>query len=58
MGVRWYDLTRTDKFMTVIPNAVNDYFPVRTPQEKNKYFPIPQNELNANIKLEQNDPWK
>jgi hypothetical protein len=57
-GDRWYDLTRTDRFMTVIPLAVNDYFPQRTPQLKNKYFPIPQNELNANIKLAQNDPWK
>lgn len=57
-GDRWYDLTRTDKFMTVIPSAVSDYYPVRTPQPKNKYFPIPQDELNANTLLTQNDPWK
>ncbi|AYB31570.1 RagB/SusD family nutrient uptake outer membrane protein [Chryseolinea soli] len=57
-GDRWYDLTRTDKFMTVIPLAVSDYYPVRTPQPKNKYFPIPQDELNANTLLTQNDPWK
>jgi hypothetical protein len=57
-GDRWYDLTRTDKFLTVIPTAVNDVFPVRTPQPKHKYFPIPQDELNANPQLQQNDPWK
>lgn len=57
-GDRWYDLTRTDKFLTVIPMAVNDVFPVRTPQPKHKYFPIPQDELNANPTLQQNDPWK
>ena len=57
-GDRWYDLTRTDKFLTVIPAAVNDVFPVRTPQPKHKYFPIPQDELNANPQLRQNDPWK
>lgn len=57
-GDRWYDLTRTDKFMEVIPAAVSEYYPVRSPQPKNKYFPIPQDELNANTLLEQNDPWK
>lgn len=57
-GDRWYDLTRTDKFMTVIPNAVNDVYPERKPQAKHKYFPIPQDEINANPKLQQNDPWK
>jgi hypothetical protein len=56
-GDRWYDLTRTDKFLTVIPTAVNDVFPVRTPQPRHKYFPIPQDELNANPQLQQNDPW-
>ncbi|HTF19294.1 MAG TPA: RagB/SusD family nutrient uptake outer membrane protein [Chryseolinea sp.] len=57
-GDRWYDLTRTDTFIDVIPLAVSDYYPVRTPQPKNKYFPIPQDELNANTLLVQNDPWK
>ncbi|MBA4055333.1 MAG: RagB/SusD family nutrient uptake outer membrane protein [Marivirga sp.] len=56
-GDRWYDLTRTDKFLNVIPTAVNDVFPVRTPQAKNKFFPIPQDELNANPAIQQNDPW-
>ncbi|RAJ95826.1 putative outer membrane starch-binding protein [Larkinella arboricola] len=57
-GDRWYDLTRTGKFLTVIPKAVNDVYPVRNVQPKNRYFPIPQDELNANPKLEQNPEWK
>ncbi|GAB3332552.1 RagB/SusD family nutrient uptake outer membrane protein [Larkinella ripae] len=57
-GDRWYDLTRTGKFLTVIPKAVNDVYPVRNVTAKNKYFPIPQDELNANPKLEQNPDWK
>ncbi|MGC3945812.1 MAG: RagB/SusD family nutrient uptake outer membrane protein [Chryseolinea sp.] len=57
-GDRWYDLSRTNTFMDVIPLAVSDYYPVRSPQPKNRYFPIPQDELNANTLLEQNDPWK
>ncbi len=57
-GDRWYDLTRTGTFLSVIPNAVNDIYPVRVPLARNKYFPIPQEELNANPDLVQNDPWK
>lgn len=57
-GDRWYDLTRTNKFLTVIPTAVNADYPVRTPAAKNKYFPIPQVEINANPLLEQNPDWK
>ncbi|RXK86197.1 RagB/SusD family nutrient uptake outer membrane protein [Filimonas effusa] len=57
-GDRWYDLTRTGKFLTVIPAAVNDVYPVRAPQAKHKYFPIPQDEINANVSIQQNDPWK
>jgi hypothetical protein len=57
-GDRWYDLTRTNKFLTVIPTAVNADYPVRTPAAKHKYFPIPQVEINANPLLEQNDGWK
>lgn len=57
-GDRWYDLTRTNKFLTVIPTAVNADYPVRTPAAKNKYFPIPQVEINANPMLTQNDDWK
>ncbi|UFH53522.1 RagB/SusD family nutrient uptake outer membrane protein [Spirosoma sp. KNUC1025] len=57
-GDRWYDLTRTGKYLTVIPKAVNTVYPTRPIQTKNKYFPIPQDELNANPKLDQNPDWK
>lgn len=57
-GDRWYDLTRTGKFLTVIPTAVNADYPERTVTARNKYFPIPQVEINANPKLEQNSDWK
>lgn len=57
-GDRWYDLTRTNTFMQVIPKAVNDVFPTRIPQERNRYFPIPQDEINANNLLEQNPEWQ
>lgn len=56
-GDRWYDLTRTDKFLEVIPNAVNDVYPERNVQAKNKWFPIPQDEINANPELVQNPDW-
>lgn len=57
-GDRWYDLSRTGKFLTIIPAAVNDVYTVRNVQAKHKYFPIPQLEINANPKLEQNPDWK
>jgi hypothetical protein len=57
-GDRWYDLTRTNKFLTAIPIAVNADYPARIVTTKNKYFPIPQVEINANPALTQNDAWK
>jgi hypothetical protein len=57
-GDRWYDLTRTNTFMQVIPTAVNDVYPTRTVQPKHRYFPIPQDEINANNKIVQNSDWK
>ncbi|AKD58067.1 RagB/SusD family nutrient uptake outer membrane protein [Spirosoma radiotolerans] len=57
-GDRWYDLTRTGKYMTALTSAVNSVYPSRPVQAKNKYFPIPQDELNANLKLVQNADWK
>lgn len=57
-GDRWYDLSRTGLFLTTIPTAVNDVYPTRNIQAKHKYFPIPQLEVNANTKLEQNPDWK
>lgn len=56
-GDRWYDLTRTGKFLEVIPHAVNDVYPERNVQPKNRYFPIPQDEINANPELTQNPDW-
>ena len=57
-GDRWYDLTRTNTFMTVIPKATNEVYPTRMPQPKNRYFPIPQDELNANPQVQQNPAWQ
>lgn len=57
-GDRWYDLTRTNTYLQVIPSAVNDVYPTRTPQKKHRFFPIPLDEINANPKLEQNSDWK
>ncbi|GAA4343587.1 RagB/SusD family nutrient uptake outer membrane protein [Flaviaesturariibacter amylovorans] len=57
-GDRWYDLTRTGKFLAVIPTAINSVFPVRTPLAKHRFFPLPQDEVNANPKLEQNPDWR
>jgi hypothetical protein len=56
-GDRWYDLTRTNTFMTKIPQAVDVVYPVRTPQPKHRYFPIPLDEIRANPILEQNPAW-
>lgn len=54
---RWYDLTRTGKFLTLIPLATNNVFPTRTPLAKHRYFPIPLDEIQANPNLEQNPDW-
>jgi len=55
---RWYDLTRTNTFLQVIPRAVNDVYPQRTPQARHRYYPIPLEELQANPKLVQNPDWQ
>lgn len=57
-GDRWYDLTRTNTFLQVIPTAVNADYPTRTPLPRNRYFPIPQVEINANPLISQNPDWK
>ena len=57
-GDRWYDLTRTNTFIAAATACVNDVFPVRSPKARNRYFPIPLDEINANAKLEQNPDWK
>lgn len=57
-GDRWYDLTRTNTFMTKIPPATDVVYPTRTPQPKHRYFPIPLDEIRANPGLEQNPDWQ
>jgi hypothetical protein len=56
-GDRWYDLTRTNTFLTKIPPAVDVVYPQRQPQPKHRYFPIPLDEIRSNPKLEQNPDW-
>lgn len=56
-GDRWYDLTRTNTFLSAIPAAVNNVYPVRTPEAKHRYFPIPQDEIRTNSKIKQNAEW-
>lgn len=56
-GDRWYDLTRTGKFLSVIPGTTNDVFPSRPVEERHRYFPIPQDEINANPLITQNPLW-
>lgn len=55
---RWFDLTRTGKFLTLVPLATNNVFPTRTPMAKHRYFPIPLDEIQANPKLVQNPAWE
>jgi starch-binding outer membrane protein, SusD/RagB family len=57
-GDRWYDLTRTNTFLTVIPKAVNDVFKARNPQAKHRYFPIPADEVAANPQVVQAAGWQ
>jgi starch-binding outer membrane protein, SusD/RagB family len=57
-GDRWYDLTRTNTFLNVIPQAVNDVFPVRNPQPRHRYFPIPADEIAANPNVTQAPGWQ
>jgi starch-binding outer membrane protein, SusD/RagB family len=56
-GDRWYDLTRTNTFLTVVPQAVNEVFPSRTPQPRHRYFPIPADEIAANPGVSQPEGW-
>jgi len=57
-GDRWYDLTRTNTFLSAVPKAVNNVYPERKPLAKHRYFPIPLDEILANPKIEQNPDWK
>jgi hypothetical protein len=53
---RWYDLTRTGKFINVA-NQLNSYYPKRLVAQKNRWFPIPASEIQVNSKLMQNTGW-
>lgn len=54
---RWYDLTRTGKFK-MVASVLNSYYPTRPVQDKHRYFPIPNVEVQTNSKIEQNPAWK
>src|SRR5690606_7022320 len=53
-GERWYDIVRWGIGNEVFENNLErpNYM------EKFNYFPIPQEELDANINLDQNDEWR
>ena len=53
---RWYDLTRTGKFLSV-SSQLNTYYPKRLVEQKNRWFPIPASEIQVNSKLKQNTGW-
>ncbi|AQG81971.1 RagB/SusD family nutrient uptake outer membrane protein [Spirosoma montaniterrae] len=57
-GDRWYDLTRTNTFQQVTSKATNDVFPTRNPLPKHRYFPLPQDEINANPLIKQSPEWQ
>lgn len=53
---RWYDLTRTGKFLEVA-NVTNSYYPSRPVQSKHRWFPIPQSELRTNSLITPTEGW-
>lgn len=54
---RWYDLTRTGRFKQMA-TVLNSYYKSRPVQDKNRFFPIPNQEVLTNSLLEQNPAWK
>jgi hypothetical protein len=55
----WYDLSRTNTFIDAVKKATNNVYPNRSGvQARNRYFPIPLLELNANPNLKQNADWR
>jgi hypothetical protein len=54
-GLRFYDLKRWGLLQQEITNS--DKVGREFYEDKFQYFPIPQNEINTNIKMVQNDPW-
>jgi hypothetical protein len=54
-GLRFYDLKRWGLLQQEITNS--DKVGREFYEDKFQYFPIPQNEINTNNKMVQNDPW-
>jgi len=58
----WFDMVRTRKVFNVVRKQFDDFAEHQFtygPSLSNKYllFPIPQREINNNVKLRQNDQW-
>lgn len=54
-NIRWFDLVRTDRAITVMSDFLKQYGLDANFPDRNKYlFPIPQKEINMNLRLTQN----
>src|SRR5690606_17370985 len=54
-NIRWFDLVRTDRALSVMQNFLMDFNLQNNFPDRNKYlYPLPQRELNLNENLEQN----
>ena len=53
---RWYDLTRTGKYLQVA-TALNSYYVSRAVQTKHRWFPIPSQEVQSNSLMVQTTGW-
>ncbi len=54
-GLHWYDLKRWDLLDETIKNAKQPGY--QNYSSKFEYYPIPEDELNNNPNMTQNDPW-
>ena len=55
-NLRWYDLVRTDRAMTVINGKAAEINPVNPVTPQNQVFPIPQSQIDINSsKITQNE---
>jgi len=53
---RWYDLTRTNKYLQVA-SALNFYYVARAVQPNHRWFPIPTQEVQSNLLMVQTTGW-
>lgn len=53
---RWYDLTRTGKYLQVA-SALNSYYLTRAVLPRHRWFPIPTQEVQSNTLMVQTDGW-